>query len=133
MALDNMRWTREYSPYAARKQGKSGNFLSLSQLVWWTIWKERNKRIFQGLDCSMNEIMATILQEAATWAKDWSQQADHGQIAGAIPTIGYCAARGSSYSALQAPVTGERLKAFGNGPAQSGHEFYFFSVYSGSV
>jgi hypothetical protein len=33
---------------------------------------------------------------------------------------------GSSYSALQAPVTGERLKAFGNGPAQFGHEFYFF-------
>jgi hypothetical protein len=34
---------------------------------------------------------------------------------------------GRSYSALQAPVTGERLlKAFGSGPAQLGYEFYFF-------
>jgi hypothetical protein len=29
------------------------------------MWKERNKRIFQGLASSMNVIMATILQEAA--------------------------------------------------------------------
>jgi hypothetical protein len=40
---------------------------------------------------------------------------------------------GFSYSALQAPVTGERLKVFGNRPAQFGHEFYFFSIYSKSV
>jgi hypothetical protein len=41
------------------------------------------------------------------------------------------AGEGSSYS--QAPVTGERLKVFGNGPAQFSHEFYFFSIYLKSV
>jgi hypothetical protein len=51
----------------------------------------------------MNEIMATILQEADTWAKDWSQQADHGQIAGAIRTIGYCTARQQQTPAATSP------------------------------
>jgi hypothetical protein len=50
-----------------------------------------------------------------------------GGVFGPLGTLlGHTGEAGSSYLALQAPVTGQRLKAFGNGPAQFGHEFYFF-------
>jgi hypothetical protein len=48
-------------------KNKHRGWIALTQLVWWTIWKERNKRIFQAREDSMANIIATILGEADQW------------------------------------------------------------------
>jgi hypothetical protein len=46
---------------------KHNGWNSLCQLVWWTVWKERNKRTFQGQADMMTDIITTILSEADLW------------------------------------------------------------------
>jgi hypothetical protein len=47
---------------------------SLTQLVWWSLWKERNKRIFQARADTMASIIATILGEADLWLRAGRQR-----------------------------------------------------------
>jgi hypothetical protein len=47
---------------------------SLTQLVWWSLWKERNKRIFQARADTMASIIAMILGEADLWLRAGRQR-----------------------------------------------------------
>jgi hypothetical protein len=49
-------------PTAARK-----SWVSLVHLTWWTLWKERNARIFQNSAAPLSRIFACIVEEASTW------------------------------------------------------------------
>jgi hypothetical protein len=55
--------TRAMLPKIKRK-----GWNSLSQLIWWTMWKERNRRIFDNTASMMQSILAVIMKEAEAWA-----------------------------------------------------------------
>jgi hypothetical protein len=40
---------------------KHKGLIALTQMVWWSFWNERNKRIFHAHEDSMASIIATIL------------------------------------------------------------------------
>ena len=40
---------------------------SLTHLVWWSIWKERNAHIFQAHAATLDNLMAKIVEEAMMW------------------------------------------------------------------
>jgi hypothetical protein len=44
------------------------SWISLVHLSWWTIWKERNARIFQKKAAPLNQIQARLTEEAIRWA-----------------------------------------------------------------
>jgi hypothetical protein len=48
--------------------GSGRHWGSLVQLTWWTIWKERNSRIFQNRTSSISEITGRIFEEARCWS-----------------------------------------------------------------
>jgi hypothetical protein len=55
---------------------------SLSILVCWTVWKERNAMIFQGAENAPAMMVATIKSEARLWAK--AENKNLARIVGAV-------------------------------------------------
>jgi hypothetical protein len=49
-------------PQPQRKQ-----WTSLAHLTWWTIWKERNSRIFSNKAASLSQIHSNLVDEAKNW------------------------------------------------------------------
>jgi hypothetical protein len=42
---------------------------ALVPLVWWTLWKERNDRIFRLMQSTVDNVFQALLQEASSWAQ----------------------------------------------------------------
>jgi hypothetical protein len=42
---------------------------SLATLVCWTIWMERNARVFEGEEKTVQRLLSEIADEATMWAK----------------------------------------------------------------
>ncbi|KAM0913631.1 hypothetical protein ACQ4PT_012055 [Festuca glaucescens] len=42
---------------------------ALIPLVWWTLWKERNDRIFRLMQSTADKVFQALLQEASSWAQ----------------------------------------------------------------
>jgi hypothetical protein len=51
----------------AQPQEWRKHWLNLVQLTCWTIWKERNSRIFQNSAAPLNRVHANIIDEARNW------------------------------------------------------------------
>jgi hypothetical protein len=49
---------------------------TLTLLVTWEIWNERNRRTFQQKELSTASLMAKIKEEAKTWVGSWQEQKD---------------------------------------------------------
>jgi hypothetical protein len=62
-----MSWFRKLSGQtaASRRRGAS----SLSILTCWTLWRERNSRVFQGEEKNVNRLITEIKEEASLWAR----------------------------------------------------------------
>jgi hypothetical protein len=52
------------------------SWTTLVQLTWWTLWKERNTRIFQNKASSLTRIRSCIAQEAKAWKDAGKPAAD---------------------------------------------------------
>jgi hypothetical protein len=44
-------------------------FDSLLLLLAWTLWKERNNRVFGGPRATVTDVMAAVIREANDWAQ----------------------------------------------------------------
>ena len=44
-------------------------FDSLMILTFWTIWKERNRRTFDNVTQSVDEVVNRVFEEAVAWAR----------------------------------------------------------------
>ena len=40
--------------------------------LMWTIWKERNRRFFENLECSDNQILETFVTTLFQWSRIWA-------------------------------------------------------------
>jgi hypothetical protein len=58
---------------------------SLSILVSWTVWKERNARIFQGAENAPALMVETIKSEARLWTKAGNKNL--ARIVGAVSRV----------------------------------------------
>jgi len=38
--------------------------------IWWNIWKERNQRIFEGKECSIQKIKWKVITSLGFWCKE---------------------------------------------------------------
>ena len=54
--------TRQAQPAALKK-----SWISLVHLTWWTIWKERNSRIFQNKAATFSRLFDCIIEDARQW------------------------------------------------------------------
>lgn len=52
------------------------SWTTLVQLTWWTLWKERNTRIFQNKASSLTRIQSCIAEEAKAWKDAGKPAAD---------------------------------------------------------
>jgi len=37
--------------------------------IWWAVWKERNRRIFEGKDLSLHELKLYFLRMLYSWSQ----------------------------------------------------------------
>ena len=54
---------------ASIEQSLQKNWTTLAHLVWWSIWKERNNRIFNNTAASLSRVHETIVEEARLWSQ----------------------------------------------------------------
>lgn len=46
---------------------------SIFSIIIWTIWKERNARIFRGISCSSNKLQDLVIIRLMWWIKGWGE------------------------------------------------------------
>jgi hypothetical protein len=66
------------------KQLRKG-FDSLVFLIGWSLWKERNSRMFDGRTASVQQLQASIRDEALAWCA-----AGHKQLKFLLSRLGLC-------------------------------------------
>jgi hypothetical protein len=57
----------------ARPASRAKGIRSLVILVCWSVWCERNKRIFQKAERNIDQVVAAIQGEARQWSKAGSK------------------------------------------------------------
>jgi hypothetical protein len=57
-------WTSSRKKIA---KGSRGGFNSMVVLVWWTVWRERNNRVFNGAMQQAASLASWIREEASKW------------------------------------------------------------------
>jgi hypothetical protein len=60
-------WFSDLMKNQSRARAKGSK--SLASLVCWTIWRERNARVFEGEEKTVQPLLSEIADEAAMWAK----------------------------------------------------------------
>jgi hypothetical protein len=60
-------WFAKLSGQNTRSQREGVS--SLSRLVCWALWRERNSRVFQGEEKSITRLITEIKDEASLWAR----------------------------------------------------------------
>jgi hypothetical protein len=53
-----MEWVRELSNSSARKEARAK--LGIPFYFWWHVWKERNRRVFDGIESSVPQLFSSM-------------------------------------------------------------------------
>jgi hypothetical protein len=61
-----VEWVRELLNASARKESRAK--LGILFYFWWHVWRERNRRVFDGIECSVPQLTSSLQDVIAFYA-----------------------------------------------------------------